>query len=122
MGPFFPHQQAEMKAIAVYLLAIMGGNRNPTVPDLQKILASVNATADEEDLKQVVDELVSKSIYDVMDADVSKLCSSGAPRVAAAGGAAAPAAGGAAAPAAEEKPAEEEEEEEDEDMGFGLFD
>merc|ERR1712137_764268 len=113
MGPFFPHQQAEMKAIAVYLLAIMGGNRNPTVPDLQKILASVNATADEEDLKQVVDELVSKSIYDVMDAGVSKLCSSGAPRVAAAG-----AAGGAAAPAAEEKPAEEEEEEEDEDMGF----
>merc|ERR1712063_140107 len=119
MGPFFPHQQAEMKAIAVYLLAIMGGNRNPTVPDLQKILASVNATADEEDLKQVVDELVSKSIYDVMDAGVSKLCSSGAPRVAAAGGAAAP---GAAGPAAEEKPAEEEEEEEDEDMGFGLFD
>merc|ERR1712199_68839 len=113
MGPFFPHQQAEMKAIAVYLLAIMGGNRNPTVPDLQKILASVNATADEEDLKQVVDELVSKSIYDVMDAGVSKLCSSGAPRAAA---------GGAAAPAAEEKPAEEEEEEEDEDMGFGLFD
>merc|ERR1712137_936079 len=113
MGPFFPHQQAEMKAIAVYLLAIMGGNRNPTVPDLQKILASVNATADEEDLKQVVDELVSKSIYDVMDAGVSKLCSNGAPRVAA---------GGAAAPAAEEKPAEEEEEEEDEDMGFGLFD
>merc|ERR1711907_274305 len=117
MGPFFPHQQAEMKAIAVYLLAIMGGNRNPTVPDLQKILASVNATADEEDLKQVVDEPVSKSIYDVMDAGVSKLCSSGAPRAAAGGAAAPAAAGGAAAPAAEEKPAEEEE-----DMGFGLFD
>eukprot|EP00339_Tiarina_fusa_P004565 CAMPEP_0117029004 /NCGR_PEP_ID=MMETSP0472-20121206/21041_1 /TAXON_ID=693140 ORGANISM="Tiarina fusus, Strain LIS" /NCGR_SAMPLE_ID=MMETSP0472 /ASSEMBLY_ACC=CAM_ASM_000603 /LENGTH=111 /DNA_ID=CAMNT_0004736653 /DNA_START=31 /DNA_END=366 /DNA_ORIENTATION=- len=111
-----------MKNVAAYLLAILGGNKEPTEADIKKILEAASANVDAEAIKKVVSELKGKSVYEVMDQGAEKLTAvpSGGARGGASGGAAAPA-GGDAAPAAA-APAEEEEEESDEDMGFGLFD
>eukprot|EP00339_Tiarina_fusa_P004553 CAMPEP_0117022620 /NCGR_PEP_ID=MMETSP0472-20121206/16976_1 /TAXON_ID=693140 ORGANISM="Tiarina fusus, Strain LIS" /NCGR_SAMPLE_ID=MMETSP0472 /ASSEMBLY_ACC=CAM_ASM_000603 /LENGTH=111 /DNA_ID=CAMNT_0004728523 /DNA_START=35 /DNA_END=370 /DNA_ORIENTATION=+ len=111
-----------MKNVAAYLLAVLGGNKEPTEADIKKILEAASANVDAEAIKKVVSELNGKSVYDVMDQGAEKLTAvpSGGARGGASGGAAAPA-GGDAAPAAA-APAEEEEEESDEDMGFGLFD
>ena len=114
-----------MKHVAAYLLAVLGGNKNPSEADVQKILSSVNASFDNDSVAKVVSELSGKNVYDVIDSGASKLSAvpTGGSRSAPSGGAA-PAAGGApaaAAKAAEPEP-EEEKEESDEDMGFGLFD
>ncbi|XP_039549193.1 60S acidic ribosomal protein P2 [Pimephales promelas] len=117
-----------MRYVAAYLLAVLGGNTNPSAKDIKNILGSVGIEADDERLNKVISELNGKDINEVMNAGLSKLASvpaGGAVAVSAAatgGAGAAPAAG--EAPAAEEKKEEkkEESEESDEDMGFGLFD
>ncbi|ORZ38850.1 60s acidic ribosomal protein-domain-containing protein [Catenaria anguillulae PL171] len=111
-----------MKHIAAYLLAVLGGNETPSAADVSAILASVGIDADSEQLAKVIAELEGKNIEEVIAQGSTKLASvpAGGAAVAAAG-AAAPAAGGAAA-AAPEAAKEEEKEESDEDMGFGLFD
>nr|AAN52372.1 ribosomal protein P2 [Branchiostoma belcheri] len=115
-----------MRYVAAYLLAVLGGNANPSAGDIKKILGSVGIDADDERLNKVISELNGKDIEEVMAAGRGKLSSmpsGGGVAVAAGGGGAA--AGGGAAPAAEEKKEEkkeESEEESDEDMGFGLFD
>jgi len=120
-----------MKVIAAYLLAVLGGNANPSAEDINKILGAVGAEADETRVEKLVSELHGKNIEEIIAAGKSKLASvptGGAGAAAAAPAAAgAPAAGGAAPAAAakkeEEKPKKEEKKEEsDEDMGFGLFD
>ena len=111
-----------MKHVAAYLLAVLGGNKNPSEADVQKILQSVNATFDNESVAKVVSELSGKNVYDVIDSGASKL--SAVPTGSRSAPSGAPAAGGApaaAAKAAEPEP-EEEKEESDQDMGFGLFD
>ncbi|XP_066300541.1 large ribosomal subunit protein P2 [Branchiostoma lanceolatum] len=115
-----------MRYVAAYLLAVLGGNANPSAGDIKKILGSVGIDAEDERLNKVISELKGKDIEQVMEAGRGKLSSmpSGGGVAAAAGGGGA-AAGGGAAPAAEEKKEEkkeESEEESDEDMGFGLFD
>ncbi|CAH1232639.1 RPLP2 [Branchiostoma lanceolatum] len=115
-----------MRYVAAYLLAVLGGNANPSAGDIKKILGSVGIDAEDERLNKVISELKGKDIEEVMEAGRGKLSSmpSGGGVAAAAGGGGA-AAGGGAAPAAEEKKEEkkeESEEESDEDMGFGLFD
>ncbi|KAB5584098.1 hypothetical protein PHYPO_G00103510 [Pangasianodon hypophthalmus] len=116
----------KMRYVAAYLLAVLGGNTNPSSKDIKNILGSVGIEAEDERLNKVISELNGKDINEVMNAGLSKLASvpaGGAVAVsAAAPGGGAPAAG--AAPAAEEKKEEkkEESEESDEDMGFGLFD
>ncbi|XP_021278413.1 60S acidic ribosomal protein P2B-like [Herrania umbratica] len=113
-----------MKVIAAYLLAVLGGNFNPSADDLKDILGSVGAEADDDRIELLLSEVKGKDITELIAAGREKLasvpCGGGAVAVAApaAGG------GGGAAPAAEAKKEEkvEEKEESDDDMGFSLFD
>lgn len=110
-----------MRYVAAYLLAVLGGNENPSAADIKKILSSVGIDAEDDKLKKVISELNGKDIQELIAEGSKKLAS-----MPAVGAAAAPAAGSAAAPAAVEEKKEEvkkeESESEDEDMGFGLFD
>ncbi|PHT30096.1 60S acidic ribosomal protein P2B [Capsicum baccatum] len=116
-------RKEKMKVIAAYLLAVLGGNTNPTDKDLKKILASVGAEGEDDRIQLLLSEVKGKDITELIAAGREKLASvpsgGGAVAVAASAG------GGAAAPAAEEKKEEkkaEEKEESDDDMGFSLFD
>merc|ERR1712108_14301 len=121
MGFFFlavlKYQQ--MKTVAAYCLAVLGGNKSPSEDDVKKILNAASANVDAAQVTKVVSELSGKDIYAVIDEGAEKLTS--VPTGGSRGGASAQ--GSAEAPK-EEAPAavEEEEEESDEDMGFGLFD
>ncbi|KAJ8559640.1 hypothetical protein K7X08_003698 [Anisodus acutangulus] len=116
-------KRREMKVVAAYLLAVLGGNTCPSEKDLKKILGSVGAEADDDRIQLLLSQVEGKDITELIAAGREKLAS-----VPAGGGGAvavaAPAAGGGAAPAAEEKKEEkkEEKEESDDDMGFSLFD
>ncbi|ORZ40066.1 60s acidic ribosomal protein-domain-containing protein [Catenaria anguillulae PL171] len=110
-----------MKAIAAYLLAVLGGNESPSVADVTAILASVGVDADEQ-LEKVVAELNGKNVEDIIAEGMTKLASVPAGGAAAAAPAAGAAASAGASAAAPEAAKEEEKEESDEDMGFGLFD
>jgi len=129
LSPSFPK---EMKYVAAYLLAVVGGNHNPSASDLKAIISAAgdDAHLDEDRLSKVVAELEGKDVADVIAKGKAKLSSapvassSGSPSAAAAPSAASSA---AAPPKAEEKKKEEKveekvAEEEDEDMGLGLFD
>lgn len=111
--------------MAAYLLATLGGSKNPSESEIEKILGSVGIEAEADKLKAVVSELKGKELDALIAAGQQKLASVPS------GGAGAPAAGapaaaaGASAPAKEEPKKEvkkEESDESDEDMGFGLFD
>ncbi|XP_023220444.1 60S acidic ribosomal protein P2-like [Centruroides sculpturatus] len=111
-----------MRYVAAYLLAVLGGNKNPSAKDVEKILSSVGIESDSERLSKVINELNGKDVQEVIENGKAKLASvpsGGAVAVAAGAG------GDAAEPAKEEAKKEEkkeESEESDEDMGFGLFD
>jgi len=111
-----------MRYVAAYLLAVLGGNENPSEADVKKILSSVGIDVDADSLKKVISQLKGKNLEELMAEGRKKLASMPAagPAVAAAPAAAA-AAKVADAPKAKEKEPEPEPEE-DEDMGFGLFD
>ncbi|KAF4751416.1 Lipoyl ligase [Perkinsus olseni] len=107
-----------LKVAAAYCMAYVAGQESPSEADVKKILESVSAPVDEEQIKSLVSQLEGKDIAAVIKEGKEKLS-------ACAGAAPAAGASAAAAPAAEEEKAaapEEEEEEEDEDMGFDLFD
>lgn len=110
-----------MRYVAAYALAVLGGNANPSVDDLKKILGSVGIDLDDARAKKVVSSLNGKSIDEVIAAGSAKLASVPSGGAASAGSAssAAPAAGDAKAEAKKE---EEDDESEEDDMGFGLFD
>ena len=55
-----------MRYVTTYMLAVMGGNPNPTVEDLKAILASVGVDADEEQMQLVVDNLKGKDVQEVL--------------------------------------------------------
>ncbi|KTF95927.1 hypothetical protein cypCar_00037331 [Cyprinus carpio] len=115
---------AQMRYVAAYLLAALGGKESPSTGDIKKILDSVGIEADDTRMSKVVSELNGKNLEEVI-AQGNKLASVPSGGAVAASSAAAPSAGGsAAAPAAEEKKEEkkEESEESEDDMGFGLFD
>ncbi|XP_038714999.1 60S acidic ribosomal protein P2-like [Tripterygium wilfordii] len=116
-----------MKVIAAFLLALLGGNPNPTADDLKAILGSVGAEADEDMIKLLLDQVKGKDPLELIASGREKLAS--VPSGGGGGGgvavAAAPASGGgaaAAAPAEEAPKKEEKVEESDDDMGFSLFD
>jgi len=114
-----------MRYVSAYLLATLGGNKNPSKDDIKKILSSVGIEADDERTNKVVKELNGKSIDEIIAKGSEKLAS-----VPSGGGAAVAAPAGGAPAAAADSPKKdskkeekkEESEEEDEDMGFGLFD
>ncbi|KMZ68402.1 60S acidic ribosomal protein [Zostera marina] len=110
-----------MKIISAYLLALLGGNTYPTTVDLEKILSSVGAEADDQKMQLFFSEIKGKHITELIASGREKLAS-----VPSSGGVAAAAAptSGDAVPAEEAKKEEkvEEKEESDDDMGFSLFD
>jgi large subunit ribosomal protein LP2 len=106
---------------AAYMLAVLGGNENPTSADVKKILAAVDAKVDDAALEKVISQLKGKKLDDLIKEGSAKLATISVAAAPAAGGAAAPAAAGGAAPAAK-KEEKKEEPAEEEDMGFSLFD
>ena len=116
-------QDLNMRYVAAYLLAALGGNTSPSADEIKAILSSVGVGVDDEKLSFVMEQLKGKDINEVVASGIGKLASvpSGGAVAASSGGGAA--AGGAAAAAEEEKePEPESEEESDDDMGFSLFD
>ncbi|KAL4184006.1 hypothetical protein AMTRI_Chr11g157880 [Amborella trichopoda] len=117
-----------MKYVASYLLAVLGGNLQPSVDDIKKILGSVGADADEERIEYLLSEVKGKDITELIASGREKLASvpSGGGGGGVAVAAAAPASGGgaaaSAAPEAKKEEKVEEKEESDDDMGFSLFD
>jgi len=55
-----------MRYVAAYLLAILGGNKNPSASDIERILGSVGIEADSEKMNKVISELKGKDINEVM--------------------------------------------------------
>merc|ERR1712001_27781 len=106
-----------MKYVAAYMLAALSGSA-PDKAAVKKILESVGAEINDEQLSKVFSELDGKNVDDVVAEGMGLLASvpsgGAAPAAAAAGGDAAPA-------EAKEEAKEESEEESDSDMGFDLF-
>ena len=55
----------KMRYVAAYLLAVLGGNDNPSAADIEKILGSVGIDVDKERLSKVISELKGKDINEV---------------------------------------------------------
>ncbi|XP_058209572.1 large ribosomal subunit protein P2A-like isoform X4 [Rhododendron vialii] len=122
-----PFRLRKMKIIAAYLLAVLGGNTNPTADDLSHILNSVGAEVDDERVQLLLSEVKGKDITDLIASGREKLASvpsggggGAVAMVASSAGGGAPAALAASEAKKEEK--EEEKEELDGDLGFSLFD
>ncbi|RZS05454.1 hypothetical protein BHM03_00035978 [Ensete ventricosum] len=115
--------KAEMKVVAAYLLAVLGGNTHPSAGDLKSILESVGAEVDEKRVDLLLSEVKGKDVAELIAAGREKFASVPSGGAVAAVAVSAPGAG--APPAAEEPKKEEkveEKEESDDDMGFSLFD
>ena len=54
-----------MRYVAAYLLAVLGGNKNPSASDIKDILSSVGIDVDSERLDVVIKELNGKDIAEV---------------------------------------------------------
>ena len=55
----------QMRYVAAYLLATLGGNDNPSRDDIVKILSSVGIDIDDDRLDKVMSELQGKDINEV---------------------------------------------------------
>ena len=108
-----------MRHVAAFLLAALGGNKNPTEKDIKAIMNSVGIEPDSTQLAIVIKELKGKNVFQVMEEGKALLAEMPAGGVSSGGS-------GAAAPVAEEPKKEEKKEESseesDSDMGMGLFD
>lgn len=110
-----------MRHVAAYLLAVIGGNQDPTEKDIKKIMNSVGIEPEPNQLKVVINQLKGKKILDLLEEGQALLADM---NLGGGGGAGSDA---VAAPAAVEEVKEEkkpvvEESESDSDMGMGLFD
>ncbi|KAL9658368.1 hypothetical protein ABK040_015688 [Willaertia magna] len=107
-----------MKVVAAYLLAVLGGVEQPSKKDIQKILSSVGADAEDEQVDKLLKELEGKNVFDVISQGKEKLASvpTGGAAVAATSGATQ-----AVETKQEEEKKPESEEEEEEDAFGGLF-
>ena len=103
-----------MKHLAAYCLLVLGGNNNPTVDDVEKLLKAAGVKSDAESLATCVAQLSKAPCHEHIAAGLKKMGSVAGP--AAAG---APAAGAPAA-VAEEKPKAPSEKEESVDIGDGF--
>lgn len=92
---FLVHHSEQMRYVAAYLLATLGGKDKVTAGDVEKILSSVGIEVDSEKLSLVIKSLAGKNLEELIAAGREKLSA-----LPAGGAAAAPAAAGAAAPAA----------------------
>ncbi|AEE77918.1 acidic ribosomal protein P2-like [Arabidopsis thaliana] len=110
-----------MKVAAAFLLAVLGGNANPSADNIKDIIGAVGADVDGESIELLLKEVSGKDIAELIASGREKLAS-----VPSGGGVAVSAApssggGGAAAPAEKKEAKKEEKEESDDDMGFSLF-
>mmetsp|Transcript_135587 Transcript_135587/g.329597 ORF Transcript_135587/g.329597 Transcript_135587/m.329597 type:complete len:124 (-) Transcript_135587:539-910(-) len=62
-----------MKVIAAYMLAVLGGNSNPSADDIKTILASVGAEADAERVSALLKGLEGKNLDEVIAAGMEKV-------------------------------------------------
>merc|ERR1712221_34747 len=99
-----------MRYVAAYLLAVLGGNETPSANDLKNILESSGVGYDAERADTVVSKLAGKTVAELIEEGSKKMASMPA------GGAGA-AAGGDAPEAEKKKEKKEESEESDDDMG-----
>ncbi len=65
-----------MRYVSAYLMATLGGNKNPSKDDIKKILSSVGIEADDERADKVVKELTGKSIDQVIAKGLYSSCES----------------------------------------------
>ncbi|ESQ37557.1 hypothetical protein EUTSA_v10002732mg [Eutrema salsugineum] len=111
-----------MKVVAAFLLAVLGGNANPSADNIKDIIGAVGADVDGESIDLLLKEVSGKDITELIATGREKLAS-----VPSGGGvavaASSPSSGAASAPAAAEKKEakKEEKDESDDDMGFSLF-
>jgi len=59
---------SRMRYVAAYLLAVLGGNDQPSESDIKKILSSVGINADVTCLKKVISELRDKKLEELIAA------------------------------------------------------
>ncbi|KAI3905002.1 hypothetical protein MKW92_014990 [Papaver armeniacum] len=112
-----------MKVIAAYLLAVLGGNKEPTAEDIKDILGSVGVADD-------ADDKIELLLSQVQGKDLTELIACGREKLAVSGGGATMVvhavgdggAGAAAEQKKEEKVEEKIDEESDDEMPFSLFD
>jgi len=107
--------------VAAYILAVMGGQKDPSEKDVKAILNSVGIEPDSKNLAVVINQLKGKNVFQLIQEGQALLANMDMPSGGGGGGGAA-AAAVEEAPAAEEKKPESESEESDSDMGMGLFD
>ncbi|KAF4377948.1 hypothetical protein G4B88_004555 [Cannabis sativa] len=114
MASHASNERSQMKIIAAYLLAVLGGNAAPSAADLKKILSSVGIEAEDEKVNFLLSEVKGKDLTELIASGREKLAS-----VPSGGGGAvaysAPAGGAAAAPAAAAESKKEEKVEEKEE-------
>jgi len=110
-----------MRHVAAYILAVMGGQKDPSEKDVKAILNSVGIEPDSKNLAVVINQLKGKNVFQLIQEGQALLANLDMPSGGGGGGGAA-AAAVEEAPAAEEKKPESESEESDSDMGMGLFD
>jgi large subunit ribosomal protein LP2 len=103
------------------MLAVLGGNENPSAADVKKILGAVDAKVDDAALEKVIAQLSGKKLDDLIKEGSAKLATIAVAAAPSGGGSAPAAAAGGAAPEKKEEKKKEEPAEE-EDMGFSLFD
>ena len=114
-----------MRHVAAYILAVMGGKKDPTVADLVCILSSVGIEADTNSLSFVIEKLKGQNVFEVIENGKVLLADMPA---GGGGGISAPTSatvGDVEAPVEEvkeEKKPIDEDSDSDSDMGMGLFD
>jgi large subunit ribosomal protein LP2 len=111
------HSTNNMRHLSVYLMLQLGGNESPTKEDVTKALAAVGVEADSAKLDQMLTNLETKSVAELMDEGKGLLATFGG---GGGGGAGAGASGGGAVEAAVAK-VEEKEEEVEADMVRNTF-
>jgi len=62
---FEPPPSIEMRYVAAYMLATLGGNQNPSVADVKKILGSVGIEVNEDQAQGLISKLDGKSVDSV---------------------------------------------------------
>jgi large subunit ribosomal protein LP2 len=62
-----------MKVIAAYLLAVLGGKKEPTADNVNAILASVGSKAEADDVNGLIAALKGKTLQEVIDAGMKNV-------------------------------------------------
>lgn len=66
-----------MKYIAAYALLVLGGNAEPTVADLEKVLKEAGIKADAEHSERLVASLKGKAFHELVASGKNKMSSMG---------------------------------------------